>query len=251
MASMKLGDVADVAGDERAGPHRLGELLEVGLVDRVGEAVGVVDDEGARGSPTAGRTGCPRSPPTGAPRRRRPGRCASPARRARRRRSARRTARRPARSRGRRRRPCACLPLAARARAATDPSSRWEKSSTPISHVSCPRRVEARASRVVVYSGCSVATALTTKPIFMRPLRSARREIAPRRGAPRRSCARRVVEVARPEERVLQHAPAMEVADERRGGQGHLPEQQGVEVAAGGQVVDELAAALAGTRRPW
>ena len=33
-----------------------------------------------------------------------------------------------------------------------------------------------------MYCGCSVATPLTTKPIFMRPLRSARWAIAPRRG---------------------------------------------------------------------
>ena len=42
-------DVAGIARDERPGPHRLGEVLEVGLVHRVGEAGGIVHDQGARG----------------------------------------------------------------------------------------------------------------------------------------------------------------------------------------------------------
>ena len=43
------GDVARVTRDQRAGPDRLREVLEVGLVDRVGEAGGIVHDERARG----------------------------------------------------------------------------------------------------------------------------------------------------------------------------------------------------------
>lgn len=63
------------------------------------------------------------------------------------------------------------LPRAERAWAATEPSRRWEKSSTPISQVSWLRLVASMAKRVVVYSGLSVATLLTTNPIFMLHLR--------------------------------------------------------------------------------
>ena len=66
----------------------------------------------------------------------------------------------------------------------------------------CGRQREA-GGRVL---GCSVATALTTKPIFMRPLRSARRATAPPARAASRSRARRIVEVARPQQRVAELA---------------------------------------------
>ena len=106
----EAGDVADVARDERLRSHRLRELLEVGLVHRVGEAVRVVDDERAAGRPRAARRGSPDVTAQAAPPRRRRDRCASPARRGRRPTPARWSARRPARSRGRRRGPCACSP---------------------------------------------------------------------------------------------------------------------------------------------
>ena len=60
-----------------------------------------------------------------------------------------------------------CLLAAERAWAATVPSARWEKSSTPIIQVSWPLRAAASASRTVVYSGFSVAMVLMTKPILM------------------------------------------------------------------------------------
>ena len=185
----ELGDLGGLARDEGARAHRLGEVLEVGLVDGVGEAVGVVDDEGAPASPRAGRRGCRRSPPTGARRRRRRDRCGSRARRGRRRRSARR-ARRPARSRGRRPGPCACCPW--RCERGRPPSRRGggEKSSTPISQVSCPRRVAARARRVVVYCGRSVDDPVDDEADLHAALSDQLGQaIATSARRPRRSCA--------------------------------------------------------------
>ena len=141
----ELGDLGGLPGDEGAGPDRFGEVLEVRLVDGVGEVARVVHDERAPAHRELAEEDAGRHRPraldgvvggvvahhehvevvdadrlvrlvglhdleVGAPG------------------------------------PCASRPFAVRAWAATEPSGRWLKSSTPMSHASCPRRVAASAS---------------------------------------------------------------------------------------------------------